>query len=416
MTSPPATLPRRPLLHGWRGLVILSVGSIVLILAGIGAWWMSDRDLRRVEGEIAAAGMPMTWAAAGVATGERRNPDMERLRTLEGQLRPWPVWTREQIEPGSPLLTELHEWRAALSEADLTEVAQLIERIPIDRSIPPRGKWGWGINRRRPGHDLVATLGLSLAVAPVEDVRAGAHRLVRLLAIAPRLPDIYESDFHAALASAAVRHLAVRLPDLVGDAALARALLAIADRFEVEREQELVCQLLWLTECCRNPEVISSGFGPRLGLRLVRERLLRLKLAWILESRSCRPGFERHAVAARLMTAAIAKPPAFIDSNTDFSWGSWWGILPDPRRTEQDCTAATIRLKLLAAEISGQEWPIDPYSRSGERLRRIERDGVLIGGYSIGPDEHDAGGGRGDIALALYGPLKPPATTTLKRP
>jgi hypothetical protein len=190
---------------------------------------------------------------------------------------------------------------------------------------------------------------------------------------------------------------------LVGDAELARALLAIADRFEVEREQELVCQLLWLTECCRNPEVISSGFGPRLGLRLVRERLLRLKLAWILESRSCRPGFERHAVAARLMTAAIAKPPAFIDSNTDFSWGSWWGILPDPRRTEQDCTAATIRLKLLAAEISGHEWPIDPYSRSGERLRRIERDGVLIGGYSIGPDERDAGGGRGDIALALYG-------------
>jgi hypothetical protein len=71
-----------------------------------------------------------------------------------------------------------------------------------------------------------------------------------------------------------------------------------------------------------------------------------------------------------------------------------------------------VRLRLLAAELRGQPWPIDPYDPTGRPLRRFERDGQLMGAYTVHKDGIDGSGKRGDRYYALYGPLEPPASAT----
>jgi hypothetical protein len=66
-------------------------------------------------------------------------------------------------------------------------------------------------------------------------------------------------------------------------------------------------------------------------------------------------------------------------------------------------------LRLMAAELRGQPWPIDPYDPSGKPLRPFLRDGKLMGAYSVDKDGVDNGGIKGkDRYFQLYGPLEAP--------
>lgn len=69
----------------------------------------------------------------------------------------------------------------------------------------------------------------------------------------------------------------------------------------------------------------------------------------------------------------------------------------------------TTYLRLLAADLEGTPWPIDPGDPAGGRLREIRRGGKLIGAYSVGPDGRDDGGSREtDWCLALREKLGSP--------
>jgi hypothetical protein len=68
-----------------------------------------------------------------------------------------------------------------------------------------------------------------------------------------------------------------------------------------------------------------------------------------------------------------------------------------------------LRLRLMAAELRGQPWPIDPYDPSGKPLRPFLRDGKLMGAYSVYADGVDDGGKKyTDRYFQLYGPLEAP--------
>jgi hypothetical protein len=68
-----------------------------------------------------------------------------------------------------------------------------------------------------------------------------------------------------------------------------------------------------------------------------------------------------------------------------------------------------VRLRLMAAELRSQPWPIDPFDPSGKPLRPYLRDGKLMGAYSVDKDGVDNGGTKGkDLYFPLYGPLEAP--------
>jgi hypothetical protein len=65
---------------------------------------------------------------------------------------------------------------------------------------------------------------------------------------------------------------------------------------------------------------------------------------------------------------------------------------------------------LFAAELRGLPWPIDVLDPTGKPLRRWEKEGRLIGAYSVGANGIDDGGDRAsDIPLRLY--PEPPEST-----
>jgi hypothetical protein len=68
-----------------------------------------------------------------------------------------------------------------------------------------------------------------------------------------------------------------------------------------------------------------------------------------------------------------------------------------------------VALRVTAAELRGAPWPRDPTDPSGGQVRRIERDGRLIGFYLCGKDGVDGKGHqRDDRCFALYDRLGQP--------
>jgi len=79
----------------------------------------------------------------------------------------------------------------------------------------------------------------------------------------------------------------------------------------------------------------------------------------------------------------------------------------------QSNVTVQLRLRMMAAELRGNPWPIDPFDPSGKTLRRFERDGQVMGAYTVYEDGVDHGGAKPkDRYFPLYGPLDPPVSTT----
>lgn len=66
------------------------------------------------------------------------------------------------------------------------------------------------------------------------------------------------------------------------------------------------------------------------------------------------------------------------------------------------CAQDILHIRLLAAELSGQPWPEDPFAPPGTPLHRVERDGALLGAWSVGEDGRPDGGKHAsDVCMAL---------------
>jgi hypothetical protein len=72
--------------------------------------------------------------------------------------------------------------------------------------------------------------------------------------------------------------------------------------------------------------------------------------------------------------------------------------------TDEMVLLSRLHLQLLLAEIRGEPWPIDLFDPAGQPLRRLTRDGQMIGAYSVGADQIDDGGDpKKDRQFLLFG-------------
>jgi len=407
MEPPSIIVPRRPCMHGWRGLVAISALSVIGIVIAIGVWFASDSDLR-VERRMAAMGLPTTWQALGVPKTVLTSDNHQRLITLVARLKPWTPKTLASLNPGEALPDELREWHAKLADVDIIEATRLIDALPTQRPYLRNDFTRFSNPWLTPWKNAIGLFGQRLALAQPGEAREQAHRLICLLNSTPRTPHGTGAAIDASFILLVTKALALRLADLRGDADIAQALMGIAEQVDAEREENCAGELVYLLGQFRD---IHSGKAKiplwsrfRWESRWKRDRVLGAHLTWIGESRACRRGFERYDLAQRLKIIP-----------RDESDMTMWSFL-DPLAYEHSSTRARSAALLLAAEIMGDPWPTDPYARDGASLRRLERDGRLIGAYSVGQNGIDDHGGNGDDAFALYGPLKAPHASTTHMP
>ena len=158
------------------------------------------------------------------------------------------------------------------------------------------------------------------------------------------------------------------------------------------------------------PEIYDSWFGMLVLSRAGRESYFSGYLQWYEGARSA---VDARSLArlARLMESPTRSsfesifPAAFLDSRPHVMWMARWSI------------ATSTHLRLMAADLDESPWPDDPFALTPAPLHRAERDGILIGAWSVGLDGIDQSGDPSkDVLMSLVPKNGYPKMTDPPRP
>ena len=405
----------------WQTLIL--IGCLFgIFVACLAMWLRSTSDLIAVDARARQLRLPtgLTNIAFASAT-PARIADWQRLLTLGEQLKPWSEsesakgWTPI---PGQALPDGLAAHHEALDKALLVESADILGRLgdaPIDahRDLSPAATLPDVTALRRhmrlrcerillaPSADLPVEISRAAALIPAREPLG----LLRLMVQANLIEQwstaviMRSADLGAAKAAIAdqARGLAPLAPQGLAvawrnDLASLRGFVATADPAAV-----------WSRLGRDGGSFSFDAWGFAIALRAGRAETITL--------------MQDIAVAQGEALDAARQLAATRTAEAIARQASWWRpgtLLPAmtlPVATPVVAGAHTARLRLLvlAAELTGEAWPIDQLDSSGKPVRRVERAATLIGAYSVSADGVDDGGhSQNDRCWPLYAPLGSP--------
>jgi hypothetical protein len=430
--TPPTTRFRMSPL-GWvmAGIVVMGIA------AGTCLYWLrSEQDLRAVEAEIRAAGLPVSWQDAGLVPGSQaRQDDWRRVQALARSIKSYALedagsWYGPK--PGTPLPPALAEFHARLDARLLAELDATLLRLGPDpvytrteRHLQDKDA-DVGLIR-----DLMRLYQERMALAPCDRISALADVMANL--VPDREPPSLMSELvSSSLANLWLNGVALRLSNMSADDR--RHIASLCDQLDGLLAEQSVqaarcAPIMLLQESTRvtslsNQEIgmmlafssfmVGGGSGGgnpvaiwceneriRFGIRAGRATVLRLCLqrarhyAADADPAACvRTIAALEAGVRRLEASAVTRAATLVVGG--FALIDW-------SRLE-----ARTALRLLAAELRGQPWPADPRDPTGHAYRRCERDGSLIGAYSVGKNGIDDAGQGDDRCINLYGVCRLP--------
>ena len=200
---------------------------------------------------------------------------------------------------------------------------------------------------------------------------------------------------------------------------LADRLERLSQRLESHLTNALTGEFILANHTCEDPFETRKAMGPfasdslwdgllfGLEVRAGRGPLLRREMDWIqLAHRHPTPA--DLVLAARDITRESQALRTWMPSET--LSGQLMGAVSLVLKLTACCQ---LRLQVMSAELRGEAWPIDAFDPAGKPLRRLERDGALMGAYSVYEDGFDNGGDKKlDRYFPLYGPLELPTPAT----
>lgn len=416
----------------WWQTLILILCLFGCFLASLSLWLRSTGDLTDIDARAKRLGLPTSTADITFAsTTPERTADWQRLLVLGEQLKPYADTEAARgwaLLPGTPLPPEMAKHHAGLDQALLTEAAAILGRLgdaPIDanRALSPAAKlpdagalrrlmrlWCERIALSAPA-DLEREITTAAALIPPREPLG----LMRLM-VAANLIDQWSTVVAARAtelggASAAVAGLAEHLAPLPptwlapawrNDLASLRGFIGDADPGRI-----------WNVLGRDGGTFSFDAWGFAVALRAGRARTVELMQDVAAATQAAPLDAAAHLAAARAVESAAATP-------------SWWRpgtllpamTLPVTTPVMVNAHAARLKLLVLAAELRATAWPADILDPNHAPVRRIERDGTLIGAYSVGGDGTDnAGDLKTDRCWALYQPLgSPKAGDPLPKP
>lgn len=418
------TTPRRNRLRGWWGIAAL-VGLLLVTVLGLGLlWYHSNGDMKAVREEAKALGIPTTWPEVGLT----RSPSelitrYERLAQLAKSLPDYAgkigsgSGETPRLKPYLTIPQEARDHHAALDPATVAEFLLLLDQLPddilvqqVNRTLTgpnPEISWSRQIARYQQERILLA--------APEEIVRE-TDRLLRFVETRD-CHLLIELLVQISLVELALSPIAGRLPDLQKQMpTLADRLDRLSQRLETQLTNALIGEFVLANHTYENPAATRQAmgsfahaslwddlmWGPQV--RAGRGPLLHREMEWILMAR-------KNPTPADLVLTARAIDRQSQDLRTWMPTETLSLQLMGVVSMELNMTArCQLRLQLMAAELRGAPWPIDAFDPSGKPLRRFERDGALMGAYTVSDDGFDNGGDKKkDRYFPLYGPLELPA-------
>jgi hypothetical protein len=428
--APGAPSPRNRTRAWW----LIAATVTVMALMGVTAYWWwyrSSADLMAVRAEAVARGIPTTWADTGIAVSPAEViARYNRLGRLGASLKDYDSLVLlgklpqkadgskpARLRPFLPIPQEARDHHASLDPALIAELLDLLDDLPATAVEVRAESTLWTrIPEISLDRQVVRYLGERILLAAPDQVGREADRLLRFLAIRST-HSVIELMVHISLIRITADAIAGRfhevqaaIPDLAG------RLSRLADGLEPALEQAVVGEFLILLGAFGDLEpldlerlngglAIESGTGglpPGFAVRAGRAPLLDRCLDWIRFLRS-------HPAPSLLATECrrISEPTSLRSWMPRESLSAMF--IPSICMAMGMAVECRARLGLMAAEAVGAPWPIDPFDPAGKSLRRLERAGVLMGGYTVHTDGIDDGGDkRKDRYFPLYGPLEPP--------
>ncbi len=370
----------------WRW-VLLGVALSVLLGCGMGWWWLtSTRDLAAFAVQAKAAGVSLA--------PEEIDPIADAA---------WSSWSHDLETPvfTSVGVVEMTPGIQAALDPRCDELLARLDTLPAGRI------------RSASFPDAVRGLFIArLGFASPGTIPALVHRMQRFAhAMLGRTDSGYYRDPVVSSLEGMSRVLARRCQELdVQDRLdLARDLTLIADDVEGELRTSGLRFLRQAYSDAWMPHGLCGAWGIRLpgpyGLmpslggvlldRAGRRRLLADVLEWHRTMVACADerafiAWVRREQAKPSMGWKELLPAYFLRRQVPFTYAA------------RSSLPLILQCRVLAAELAGKPWPVDPFAVPGTPLQRVERDGVLVGAWSVGFDGVADGGDRSrDLCIPL---------------
>lgn len=409
--------------RSWRLPWYLWLAGIAVCLLGLGAWWLSsDRDLLAFDAKARAAGVLPTWAEVGLtASPPARIARWNRLMQLAESVKSYQYscdWRPRAGEANPPELVGHHN---ALPTSDLAELLTLCDELTPGVILRQTTiSYDTNLDDLAPIRLLCRLLAERIALASDVEVACESQRLLTAAAAQQTTSLIGVLVRHSCLAiwqSAVARRLdspGIDRERLAGDADRARLLLA-ADLATCLDGEVRFCRDLLQRLQNGEPKVVMEfegyldlprwlhgmGLGrtwARMGRRQVLDLLLDSAVAWNgavdFPARTKALGVVQHRIEALPEWQPAARLTQIMIPAVGLIHESW--------------IKADTGLRIIAAELRHTAWPIDPMDPTAKPVRRIERNGRLIGYYLVGRNGVDDGGrvsggsSSNDVCTALY--------------
>jgi hypothetical protein len=392
----------------WRLWVALAV---ILVALTVTLWYLSDADLAAIDRRAATMGVPSSWQAVGlVRSDDRRIRDWRRLEVLATAMGSYGDSYGESYDknkppmPGVPVPPELTAYHAKLPTKDLADLLAVCDGLAAGPVVlHTTVAWSTPMPEIDAARRVCRLLAERAALVEPHAVADETERMLRLATAhqpASVIHGIVAISQLAMWTKAASRRLQEpgvdrkRLAQQAGDG---RRWLATAMPQAWRGEYVFFRQLMH--QVVREEPAAAVYFARSVGLadglanlgvgrpmmRYVRGNIL----ATALDLLDTTTGAISHR--HRLATVSV-----IMGTRHSYDWSPSYQVtgmlLESLSMSAASWAKVDAGLAVVEAEILGTAWPEDPMDPSGHAVRRIERDGRLIGYYLVGNNGVDDGG------------------------
>ena len=408
-------------LYGWRLILPLLVGLLLILAASLSWWYFDDSDLHAVKERARTLGVPTSWGETGreVTKIERLSiwkeitdisdhPSMFSYRN-ENKI-------KTQRKTFAPITSELVAHHQTVDSEKLVRLSRLIDQLGSEtlvfhRSLTMRhGTWPELDQYKR----LITLLHERVLLAPSTDVPQTCRRLLGLISTF-ETPTLLHLFVRISLFTNALNSIAERIADVKNiDPEIAKELARLTEQIALDSEKARIGEFLSLLDLVENPPSYSEcqslssiadgtwdGQPTPWMFRLGRRHLLDTQLDWLVFLR------QKPEMKSALTYGHELEQAPYIAWNPRNRLARFF--LPPLTLEVVIELVCRLHARLLITELKDEPWPIDDFDPLHHQLRRIERDGKLMGAYSVYEDGVDNGGAkRKDRYFPLYGPLEAP--------